>query len=201
MCVCVSPCVFASSYFRNYSDSRKVWRLALLPYYLFYAGCFLLYLVYHEVPTQNQATRWSNSSFKVVVVLVVCFWKNVYDRREALSQSFVNDRASKAFQLIQQVNDDAFFVPALPLVSPVLFRFACIFACSLVGAPMMHTIKASCGNETWAKRWVGLLVVEKQISGEKRTTKKQDPSKQRLLGQQAVHGASLGLWINNHFSY
>ena len=46
--VCVSPRVFPSSYFRNYSDPRKVWRPALLPYYLLCAGCFVYY-VYHEL--------------------------------------------------------------------------------------------------------------------------------------------------------
>jgi hypothetical protein len=39
-------------------------------------------------------------------LLLLCVLKNVYDRRGALTQSFVNDTASKAFQLIQKVSDD-----------------------------------------------------------------------------------------------
>lgn len=148
-CCCVYMCALSPSRFSlpyilwtNYSDPRKVWRPALLPYYLSLflvsvcdAGCFVYY-VYHEPREEDEAaaqqlqrreTKQPNdpqekekkkrmkrererdgSLHFLLLLLCVLKKKNVYERREALTQSFVNDTQHRQSisKLIRKVSDD-----------------------------------------------------------------------------------------------
>ena len=64
-----------------------------------------------QITPAKRILAWRRESIRqnesvAAFLLLLCVLKNVYDRRGALTQSFVNDTASKALQLIQKVSDD-----------------------------------------------------------------------------------------------